>query len=315
MENNGLVTGSPLKTEIETQRRGSTGPYKDLFIYHLKGQVGDEEELVLGEHFLGNWLEDDTSFLFFSMPSRENVSGLLRMRSDLELIEDYNLTYEEWQGSALKPMVIERFLIHPPWEEWVEDEGKTEIILDPGVVFGTGLHPTTKDCLKALVHLHRQSSPQRVLDLGTGTGILALAAALLGAERVLAVDLNPLSVKTAQTNVGLNNLEGSIEVVRGLAEDFVQETADLIVANLQHSVIVKLLERKGFLEKRWFIISGLLRSEVRDIRYHLVQNNLDVVREWDHENTWYTLLVRNNNVRGRVLGSKRKTGVINQSPK
>jgi ribosomal protein L11 methyltransferase len=95
----------------------------------------------------------------------------------------------------------------------------------------------------------------------------------------------------------------------------VQETADLIVANLQHSVIVKLLERKGFLEKRWFIISGLLRSEVRDIRYHLVQNNLDVVREWDHENTWYTLLVRNNNVRGRVLGSKRKTGVINQSPK
>ena len=67
-------------------------------------------------------------------------------------------------------MVIEHFLIHSPWEEVDADDGKTEIILDPGVVFGTGLYPTTEDCLKAMAHLHGQSPLRRGLDLGTGTG-------------------------------------------------------------------------------------------------------------------------------------------------
>jgi ribosomal protein L11 methyltransferase len=124
---------------------------------------------------------------------------------------------------------------------------------------------------------------------------------LLGAEKVLAVDLNPLSVKTARRNVRLNGLEGSIEVAKGLAEDFVEEPADLVVANLHHSVIVKLLEKEGFMEKSWFIISGLLRSQVREIRYHLGEHDLDVTREWEQEGTWYTLLVRNDNLRGRVI--------------
>ena len=282
-----------MKAEDETQRKETSGPYQDLFIYLLKGQVREEEEFALGEHFLGNWLEDDTSFLFFSRPSLENVSRLVDKRSHLELIEHYNFTYEEWQGRALRPIGIERFLIHSPWEEVDADDGKTEIILDPGVVFGTGLHPTTEHCLKAMAHLYTQSTLRNVLDLGTGTGILALAAALLGAEKVLAVDLNPLSVKTAQRNVRLNGLTESIEVVKGRAEDFVGENADLILANLHHGVIVNLLDKEGFLQKGWFIISGLMRSGVREIKHRLGHYTLDVVREWDHEGTWYTLLVKN----------------------
>jgi ribosomal protein L11 methyltransferase len=198
-------------------------------------------------------------------------------------------------------VVIAQFLIHSPWEEVDVDDEKSEIILDPGVVFGTGLHPTTEDCLKAMAHLHEQSPLGRVLDLGTGTGILALAAALLGAEEVLAVDLNPLSVKTARRNVQLNGLERSIEVVKGLAEDFVKEKADLVVANLHHEVIVKLFKKEGFLEKSWYIISGLLRSQVREIRYQLGERNLQVTREWDQEGIWYTLLVMNDNVLGRGI--------------
>ncbi|UCF56365.1 MAG: 50S ribosomal protein L11 methyltransferase [Deltaproteobacteria bacterium] len=282
-----------MKTENETRAIGSNGPYKDLFIYHIKGQVTDEDELAFGEKFVGNWVEDETSFLFFSVPSREIVLELLRKRSDLESIEDYHFTYEQWQGSALKPTVIEHFCIQPPWYELDAGEGEVKIILDPGVVFGTGLHPTTRDCLRTMVHLHRQFTLDRVLDLGTGTGILALAAAFLGAKKVLAVDLNPLSVKTAQRNIRLNDLEGSIEVVKGQAEDFVDEAADLIVANLHHSVIENLLEKKGFQEKSWFIISGLLRSEARDTKSQLKKYNLHVVHEWDHEMTWFTMLVRN----------------------
>ena len=282
-----------MKEEIETQRKENNGPYGDLFIYHLKGEVNEQEELALGEHLQGNWVEDDASFLFFSVPSRGKVLSLIEQRSDMELIEDYHFTYEQWQGSALKPLLIEHFLIRPPWEEVDTDDNRTEIILDPGMVFGTGLHPTTQDCLKAIVYLREKSALGRVLDLGTGTGILALAAALLGAEKVMAVDLNPLSVKTAQRNVRLNALERSIEVVKGLAEDFVEEPADLIVGNLHHAVIVKLLNRPGFLEKRWYVLSGLLRSQVREIRYQLGRQDLHVIREWEQEGTWYTLLVRN----------------------
>jgi ribosomal protein L11 methyltransferase len=290
-----------LKAESEGQTKEIKGPYEDLFIYHIKGQVKEKEELALGAHFLGNWVEDDTSFLFFSVPSPENVLKLVEKRPDLELIEDYNFSYEQWQGSALRPMELAHFLIHTPWEDVGVDDAKIEIILDPGVVFGTGLHPTTEDCLKALAHLHGQSSLGRVLDLGTGTGILALAAAKLGAEKVLAVDLNPLSVKTARRNVRLNGLEGSIEVVKGMAEDFVKERADLVVANLYYSVILKLLEKEGFMEKSRFIISGLLRSQAREIRYQAGERHLHVTREWEQEGTWYTLLVRNDNVRGRII--------------
>ena len=285
-----------MRPESDSERKEKNGPYGDLFIYHLKGQVGEQEELALGEHFQGNWVEDGASFLFFSVPSRQSVLKLIEKRSDIELIEDYHFTYEQWQGSALVPMRIGHFLIHPPWEDVDTDGQETEIILDPGMVFGTGLHPTTQDCLRAILHLCGESILGRVLDLGTGTGILALAAALLGAERVKAVDLNPLSVKTARRNVQLNGLEGSIEVVEGLAEDFAEETADLVLANLHHSVIVKLLNNPAFLKKSWYVISGLLRSQVREIRYQLGELGLHVIREWEQEGTWYTLLVKNDNV-------------------
>jgi len=145
----------------------------------------------------------------------------------------------------------------------VEPEpGDIKIIIDPGVVFGTGLHPTTKHCLRAMVTLQEGQIPmEKVLDLGTGTGILALAAGFLGAGEVTAVDLNPLAVKTTKRNVLLNHLEGIIKVVQGKAQDFVDQSADLVIANIHHEVVKDLLETDGFRQK-------------------------------DHEMTWYTLLLK-----------------------
>jgi ribosomal protein L11 methyltransferase len=274
------------------QRPVHTSPYENLHIYLVEGVVAKEDEGALGKDFLGNWVEENSSFLFFSAPSKQNVCELMRTRQDLNLIEEHCFTYEEWQGTRLQPLKTDNFLVVPPWEKADPGEGQTIIILDPGVVFGTGMHPTTRDCLRALAQVFHQVPISRVLDLGTGSGILGLAAALLGASQVLAVDLNPLAVKTAKNNVRLNQLENVIKVVEGNAEDFVAEKADLVIANIHHELMVKLIDKEGFCSTDWLILSGLMRSQVRDTRQHLEKHRLRIIREWDYEGTWHTLLVR-----------------------
>ena len=267
--------------------------YQDLFIYHLQGRVRDRDERLLGENFLGNWVEDNESFLFFSAPANEIISNLLKARSDLVFFDDYHFTYEQWQGAGLSPFKIENFLIVPPWDQTDAEKGELKIILDAGVVFGTGLHPTTRDCLRAMVYLRRRYPWNKVMDFGTGTGLLAIAAALLGSKDVLAIDLNPLSVKTAKKNVRLNQLESFIRVIEGRVEDFVNEDADLLLANIHFEVIRKILGNKGFRERPWFIISGLMRSQVQEVKWKMEKYDLQVIHEWDNDMTWYTILAQN----------------------
>jgi len=275
------------------KEKDSINPYDELYIYYVHGRVRDEDEMSFGAHFLGNWVEDNSSFLFFSIPSRNVVSEFLKKQTDLEFIDQFRFTYEQWQGGGSTPFRIENLHVTPPWEEREIDEKDIKIIIDPGVVFGTGHHPTTRDCLSALTYLQKGCSIGRVLDLGTGTGILALASVVLGAKKVMAVDLNPLAVKTAKKNIHLNGYEEKIEVLEGKAEDFVTEPADLLVANIHYDVVAKLLESSSIREKRWFIISGLLRSQARTLGSKLETYGLRLVREWDHEMTWHTLLLEN----------------------
>jgi ribosomal protein L11 methyltransferase len=169
---------------------------------------------------------------------------------------------------------------------------KKKILLDPGMVFGTGLHPTTKDCLRAMALLRRWFDYGRVLDIGTGTGILALAAIKLGANKAIALDLNPLCVKTARHNVALNGLDDHIRVVEGRAEDVLAEHADLAVANIHYEVILQLMSQEKFLSKPWVIISGLMRSQARNIKAEMEKRGMKLVQEWDQDMTWYTMLMK-----------------------
>jgi len=279
-----------LGTDCEEKTCAVAGPYQDLYIYLLEGLVKKEDESCLGSAFIGNWVEEDTSFLFFSKPSADALSQLLKMRPGLEVIEDYHFAYEQWQGGGLKPLKVDDFIIVPHWDKVEANEKGIQILLDPGVVFGNGLHPTTRDCLRALAFAGRQRPFDRVLDLGTGTGILGVAAALLGAKRVLAVDLNPLCVRTANENVRLNDLNGIIRVIEGPAEDFVNEAADLVIANIHKEIIGRLLQKEGFRKKDRLIISGLMRSQYREIKARLGSYDFKIVHEWDHDMTWFTML-------------------------
>jgi len=137
---------------------------------------------------------------------------------------------EAWKASVT-PIRVGAFLVRPTWSDARED-GAITLALDPGMAFGTGLHPTTQQCLEALSQLRLDGV--RVLDVGTGSGILAIAAAKRGAREVVAVDTDPLAVSAATENAKGNEVR--VEVRAGSAAD-VDSAFDVVLANLVGSVL------------------------------------------------------------------------------
>ena len=239
--------------------------------------------------FIGNWEEDNFSFLFFSDPVPEEIKKLLRSQPHLTYMDSYHMSYEQWQGAILTSFDHGCFRVIPAWEsDAAGRHAPQSIILDPGLVFGTGTHPTTRDCLDAVELAVCKKTPEVVLDLGTGTGLLALAAARLGCKINLAVDLNLLAAKTAARNVRLNNLENRVAVVQGYAEDFIKFPADLLIANIHYDIIKKLIRTESFAAKKRFILSGLLRSEAKQVRIELECLSAKIIKSWTPEGIWHT---------------------------
>ena len=266
------------------------GPYHKLFIYELSDEISVKGD-VFGRDFIGCWNEGGNSFLFFSQQHDEEVRKWLAHQGRGKLLSRHVMDYRDWQaGEDLKPFRIEKLLICPPWEE--ADMAKDEILirLDPGVVFGTGLHPTTRGCLKALWRIYHVGCPQKVLDIGTGTGILAIAAVKLGAKEVLALDHNQLAVETARRNVLLNGVEDRVEVKLGQAEAYMGKKADMVLANLHFQAIDALLRRKMLFSNRWFVLSGIFPGQVDGVLVSLEKQQLKVYEKIE-ETRWVTLVL------------------------
>ena len=107
-----------------------------------------------------------------------------------------------------------------------------------------------------------------------------------------AVDLNPLAVKTATKNVLLNKFTERIKVFEGMAQEYAASEADLLIANIHFDVIKTMFSNRGFLDKDYYIFSGLMRSQAADLRDFIRNNRMNILKEWDHEMTWYTVLVK-----------------------
>ena len=278
---------------INDRKELTENPYKELYIYYLHGRL-EPGDKICGSDFIGNWQEDDFSFLFFSKPSPDEVSKILSSNPDLALLDEFHMTYDQWQGGKTAQEKIGRFVIEPPWRK----NGKKmnfcheelTILLDPGVVFGNGLHTTTRDCLEALEIVFLRDCIEFAIDLGTGTGILALAASLLGCRSILAVDFNFLAANTALRNVRLNSLGNKILVAQGRAEDFIDSPSDLVIANIHYDVMKHLTASQDFYNKKWFILSGLLRSQARDVGFNLSRNRISIIKTWECDGIWHTFL-------------------------
>lgn len=190
------------------------------------------------------------------------------------------LTDEEWTSAWREQIPVlhlgHRVVIKPTWRTYDPAPGEVVLELDPGLAFGTGLHPTTQLCIEALEARIRPD--MRILDLGTGTGILALAAAKLAPVEILAVDSDIDAVVVARRNARRNRVAHAIRLIHGsLAE--VSGTYDLIFANILASVIIEMAEAGVATRLRLggaLIASGILTEQSEEVAQALTDAGLGV---------------------------------------
>ncbi|MBI5602735.1 MAG: 50S ribosomal protein L11 methyltransferase [Deltaproteobacteria bacterium] len=198
---------------------------------------------------------------------------------------DLRLIFEEnWQENwkrFFKPLrVCSRIIVCPTWEDYEKQPDETVLRLDPGQAFGTGGHTSTRLCLKAIESLaedplQRDFLFSRVLDAGTGSGILALAAASFGAGSVLAIDNDPLAVEATKAHVSLNGLTAIIQVESATPEE-ITGPFSLILANLTLNELIPLAQTfKQLLSPKGVLVtSGILDSQARSLISSFVKNKL-----------------------------------------
>ncbi|MEW6260337.1 MAG: 50S ribosomal protein L11 methyltransferase [Thermodesulfobacteriota bacterium] len=264
-------------------------PYDRLFIYYLSGRP--DREPIECEAYIGTWQEEDSAFVFFHRKSDGIVQRVVSNQPDLKWIDSFEMSYDEWQGETLGRRDLGGFVIVPGWEADTigERTQPNHILMDPGVVFGNGAHPTTQDCMEAIDLALQREPLSSAIDLGTGTGILALAAWKLGFRPIVAVDFNRLAIRTAAANFRLNGAQDDILPLHARAENVMELEVDLLIANIHFSVMKDLIESPGFVSKRQFILSGLLRSEIRQIESMLSRLPVTVLKRWQRDGVWHTL--------------------------
>jgi len=200
---------------------------------------------------------------------------------------------EDWANAwkeHFHPLVVGRIVIKPSWRSVAAEPHQVVVELDPGMAFGTGLHPTTRLMLDALQP--RVTAGTRVLDLGTGSGILAIAAALLGATAI-GLDVSDVAVEVARSNVAANGLDDRVSVAHGSIDGAGERRFNLILANIIASVLIELapaiadrLEPGGEV-----LASGIIDERLDGVREAFERAGLDIISV-EADEDWRLLVAR-----------------------
>jgi ribosomal protein L11 methyltransferase len=221
-------------------------------------------------------------------PDRAEADAVAAARGgEVALVPD-----EDW-GEAWKkglgPLAIGRVFVRPTWVSAAAPPGSVEVVLDPGMAFGTGTHPTTALCLAALSDLLAARPGLSVLDVGTGSGLLAIAARKLGAGRVAATDNDPVAVEVARENATANaaELELAVATLPEIAGRF-----DLVVANILANTLAALApEIAAKLAPRGVVLlSGILAPQEREVRDAYLAQGLRPLAGGDRRDGEWSLL-------------------------
>lgn len=207
---------------------------------------------------------------------------------------------EDWATAWKKyyhPVKVSgRFTIVPTWEEYNPVASDELIIeLDPGMAFGTGTHPTTVLCIQALEKYIKQDDI--VIDVGTGSGVLSIAAAMLGAKKVKALDLDYVAVTAAKENVELNKVETVVEVTHGNLLETIDIKPNLIVANILADVIMSFSADAASIlpEDGLFIVSGIIGEKRDEVKNDLINKGFEIIESVLMED-WVAIIAKKKGV-------------------
>jgi len=217
-----------------------------------------------------------------------------RLRDTLDSLDEYNIpkgegsitfskVYEEdWENNwkkYFKPIKItDKLVIKPLWEDYTPKENEIILNIDPGMAFGTGTHETTRMCLELTQKYLMED--MRVFDIGTGSGILAIAASLFGAKEVIGVDIDPVAVDSAKKNVSYNDLN-NIEILHGNFLEITEGKAHMVIANIIADAIIFILNQvKNILNSGGiFISSGILLEHADRVKKELLNEGYKLIEE------------------------------------
>lgn len=242
------------------------------------------------------YFDDDTKEKIADMKScvemlksfvAEGVFGDIDMgRLEIEeTVVDDEVWKDKWKEFFKPSKITDTLVVKPTWEEYEKADGEKVIEIDPGMAFGTGTHETTSLCMKILEKYLKEN--QSVMDVGCGSGILAIAAALLGSKDILGIEIDPDAVRTAIENVELNGVNDVVTVKEGDLTKDVDKVVDLIVANLMAPLVIELsgAAAEHLTDKGVYISSGIL-VEKRDMVAEAVKSAGFEILEILEEGEW-----------------------------
>ena len=209
--------------------------------------------------------------------------------------ETTHIEQQSWQDSwkqFWQPTPVgEKLVVCPSWEDYNPEPGQVVVNLDPGMAFGTGTHDSTRLCMELAEKT--VTGGERILDLGCGSGILAITALLLGAESALGIDIDEVAVRTAGENAGLNNVSGRAQFCKGSLTSGVEGGYDIIFANIVADVILRLIPDipRVLAPGGAFITSGIISERADEIQAALRDCGLSVQTKLE-SGGWIAILAR-----------------------
>lgn len=211
-----------------------------------------------------------------------------------EIVQDKNWN-EEWEKNLKIIKVSDKIIIKPSFKEYESKSNEIVITIDPKMSFGTGEHSTTKLSLQAL---EKYIKPDyKVLDIGTGTGILAIASIKLGASYALGIDNDEWSIENSMENIKRNNVEDKIEIELNEISNIDKNKFDLIIANIQKNILMEIANeiKRKCKENGFIILSGLLKDDQNDIQSKYENIGFEFIEQKSLEE-WIVMIFQNKKI-------------------
>ena len=271
---------------LEREQGPLTWDFADINVLEHKGEVAVVKAYFSEE----DNIEEVIKYINEKMEELKDLgidTGIAKVESEKMYEEDWA---NNWKKYYKPTKVGERIVVKPIWEEYEAKENELVLELDPGMAFGTGTHETTRMCIQSLDKYVKKDST--VFDVGCGSGILAIAAAKLGAKMAVGVDLDPVAVESAKENVGFNNLD-NIQILYGNLVEVIDGKADIVVANIIAEVICILTEdvKRVLKEDGYFITSGIIHDRVDMVTKKLEETGFEVV-EINKDGEWNCIVAK-----------------------